>query len=132
MYPTGSSSPLPQYKSLFIPHRSGHIGLTDIATAKSWKDSWSIANHCDCLTNNITDRNMRITSYQTFVSFPLCFFPSGLSSVTKTTPCNSAAEQEPAAPAMSVCLSQAFQGWSLNKAVSVLCSLSHAISVQLC
>lgn len=70
----------------------------------------------------------------TRIFFPFLhgFFPLGLSSVTKNTPYNSAAEQEPVAPAISVHLSQAFQGWSLNKALSMLCSSSHGISVQLC
>lgn len=63
--------------------------------SKKLEASWCIANHCDCLTNNITDKTMRSTSYQTSVPFPFCFFPSGLSFVTKNTLCNSAADQEP-------------------------------------
>lgn len=70
---------------------------------KNWKDSQGIANHCDCLTNNITEENIRIASYQAFVFFPLYFFPFGLSPVTKNTQHNSAALQEHVAPKLSSC-----------------------------
>lgn len=64
-----------------------------------------IANHCDCLTNNITEENIRIASYQAFVFFPFYFFfPPGLSPVTKNTLRNSAAVQGPVAPELSLCM----------------------------